>query len=750
MRKELHRKTHTMKAMLVCIVYFLVSASQVVSQNYPVQVTCQVVPPVGVSLAELQSPLSPVIQASAVLTDLNRPSFDVRLRLTIEGQGIVLRTRNEAVLPPIRLLSGEVKLLDFGTIKPYLDVNNLDIEGISRTQFIKSGMRLPEGPYNFCIEALDYHRITSLPVSNTACAPTLLQEYEPPLLFPPDLSNQILFDNQPPAFQQAVFTWQPQHIGIFPVEYELRIYRRQPGMQQLPQGVIMQETPPYIRIKTAATSYALSPTDPPLLLDETYFAEVQISPVNYPAIFKNRGKSAMVEFIVAPDESQICVGPQDYRGHSLTEGISLQWKMANYCDRYVTEWLDEKDNTYHYQTLRLGTNAALVDTVREVYSGRNYVLRTGCMCGSDTVYSDTIRIDFRRPAVQIPEFECGSDKGMPEPITTLLPVLMEGDTVIASDMRVIIRKAVGSNGIFSGKGHVEVPYFKYARVNVVFKDITINDEHRMVAGEMHIIGVGQNILDDDIVDGLNDIQDGLSGMSDGLGGAIGNLDSINKMRDILGDNIPPWLIDSIQIIQDLIANTSDDGLKEKLQKLLDELNQQKRDWELMYINLVIACLENIQDENKEDSLTIVSSYNTTAKEMKKIAFDPMEMPPLPDTISFNYTIEVIEYTLEEYAAIDPDVGGQMIAFSKEKARLSQMIMVDKLLKEYNSEKGSSEVILLVALFASLGDDIIPKMKNEFESRGWDMEKITNDKGIIITLCTGYVSEAVNTVYWHLN
>jgi len=653
-------------------------------------------------------------------------------------------------LPAIRLLSGEVKVLDPGTIKPYFDVNNLDIDGISKEQFIKAGMRLPEGPYNFCIEAMDYHRITSLPVSNTSCSPVLLQEYEPPVLFPPDLSNQILFDNQPPAFQQAVFTWQPQHIGIFPVEYELRIYRQRPGMQQLPQGVIMQETPPYIRIKTATTNYILRPTDPPLLLDETYFAEVQIYPVGYPAIFKNRGKSAFIEFKVAPDEHQICVGPQAYKGHSLTEGIALQWKMATYCDRYVTERLDEKDNTYRYQTFQTGINAALVDTVREVYSGRSYVLRTGCMCGSDTMYSDTIHIDFRRPAVQIPEFECGSDKGMPEPITTLLPVLMEGDTVIASDMRVIIRKAVGSNGIFSGKGHVEVPYFKYARVNAVFKDITINDEHRMISGEMHIIGVGQNILDDDIVDGLNDIQDGLSGISDGLGGVIGNLDSINKMRDILGDNIPPWLIDSIQIIQDLIANTSDDGLKEKLQNLLDELNQQKRDWELMYINLVIACLENIQDENKEDSLTIVSSYNTTAKEMNKIAFDPMEMPPLPDTISFNYTIEVIEYTLEEYAAIDPDVGGQMIAFSKEKARLSQMIMVDKLLKEYNSEKGSSEVILLVALFASLGDDIIPKMKNEFESRGWDMEKITNDKEIIITLCTGYVSEAVNTVYWHLN
>jgi hypothetical protein len=134
------------------------------------------------------------------------------------------------------------------------------------------------------------------------------------------LSNQILFDNQPPAFQQAVFTWQPQHIGIFPVEYELRIYRQRPGMQQLPQGVIMQETPPYIRIKTATTNYILRPTDPPLLLDETYFAEVQIYPVGYPAIFKNRGKSAFIEFKVASDEHQICVGPQAYKGYSLTEG----------------------------------------------------------------------------------------------------------------------------------------------------------------------------------------------------------------------------------------------------------------------------------------------------------------------------------------------------------------------------------------------------------------------------------------------
>ena len=167
-------KPNRVKIMLTGIIFFLVSITHLASQNYPVQVTCNVIPPVGVSLAELQSPLSPGFQVTAVLTDLGRPSYDVRLRLTIEGQGIVLRTRNEAVLPAIRLLSGEVKVLDPGMIKPYLDVNNLDIDGISKEQFIKAGMRLPEGPYNFCIEAMDYHRIPSLPVSKSRCSPVLL------------------------------------------------------------------------------------------------------------------------------------------------------------------------------------------------------------------------------------------------------------------------------------------------------------------------------------------------------------------------------------------------------------------------------------------------------------------------------------------------------------------------------------------------------------------------------------------------
>ena len=716
-------KPNRVKIMLTGIIFFLVSITHLASQNYPVQVTCNVIPPVGVSLAELQSPLNPGFQVTAVLTDLGRPSYDVRLRLTIEGQGIVLRTRNEAILPAIRLLSGEVKVLDPGMIKPYLDVNNLDIDGISKEQFIKAGMRLPEGPYNFCIEAMDYHRITSLPVSNTACSPVLLQEYEPPVLFPPDLSNQILFDNQPPAFQQAVFTWQPQHIGIFPVEYELRIYRQRPGMQQLPQGVIMQETPPYIRIKTATTIYILRPTDPPLLLDETYFAEVQIYPVGYPAIFKNRGKSAFIEFKVAPDEHQICVGPQAYKGHSLTEGVALQWKMATYCDRYVTERLDEKDNTYRYQTFQIGINAALVDTVREVYSGRSYVLRTGCMCGSDTMYSDTIHIDFRRPAVQIPEFECGSDKGMPEPITTLLPVLMEGDTVIASDMRVIIRKAVGSNGIFSGKGHVEVPYFKYARVNAVFKDITINDEHRMISGEMHIIGVGQNILDDDIVDGLNDIQDGLSGISDGLGGVIGNLDSINKMRDILGDNIPPWLIDSIQIIQDLIANTSDDGLKEKLQKLLDELNQQKRDWELMYINLVITLVHNKFDTCEVQKDILVGNYNQSAAVFEDVSLinGPNKAPPLQTELDTKgMGMKTFAISRDELAQDYPEMTQQYTNYLTARKGYAVCAITRKIQSEIGDPDGKNRVREFALKLTVVGADIIQPLRAIFERYNWDL------------------------------
>lgn len=753
--KAIFYKSQWSKIYTVLIAFTMLLLTHVIAhaQTYPVQVSCHVIPPVGVSLTELQYAQIPKIQASLTLIDLARPAYDVRLRITIEGQNLILRSRTVLSLPPINLKAGVPLLIDPALLIPYFDINNLDISGMDRQTFIQRGMRLPEGPYNICIEAMDYHRPGDLAVSNSACAPVMVAEYEPPLLLPPDLSNQILFDQQPPAFQQALFTWQPQHFGLFPVEYELRIYRQMPGMEQLPRNIIRTQSAPYIKVRTTTTFYALSPLDPPLLTDETYYAEVQIFPIGYPAIFRNQGISQLVTVRITPEETKTCSAPQEYTGHSITAGVALQWKTATHCDSFITERRDMSDGSLVYHKLHLDAGGELRDTVREVYSGHSYVLRTGCLCTQDTAYSDTIQINFRRPSVKIPDYACGTETEMSEPITTLLPVLKEGDTLIAADLRVLVRQASGANGIFSGKGHVEIPYFKYARVNAVFNGITVNDEHRLIAGELHVIGLGQNIISDDVVDGLNNLHHNLHDISDGLGKITGQLDSINKARDILDNNLPPWLIDSLQIIRDLLANTNDDGLRDKLQKILDELNQKKADWELMYINIVIECLNQINDENDSLNNIIVSnldeSVEKTSGYVQNIQITPDDPEP-PDKDNFiGMQIEENSITLEEYARENPEEGKELMELSKAKSRYIQMIMVRKLVNEYEVEDGKLKVLLLVGLFIDLGQNIVPKIKYEFESRGWDMNKISKENAQVVSNCTKYVAEAINVVYWNI-
>lgn len=708
---------------VVVVALMLMRSLSALSQSYPVQVVCHVIPPVGVSLAEFQYPLRPKVQASLTLIDLARPSYDVRLRITIEGQSLLLRSRPTLSVPPINLRSGVPTLLDPAVLIPYFDINNLEVSGISRQAFIRSGMRLPEGPYNLCIEAIDYRRPGDRAVSNSACSPVMVAEYEPPVLLPPDLSNQLLFDQQPPVFQQALFTWQPQHFGTFPVEYELRLYRQMRGMEQLPKRIIQTQSLPYIRVRTTSTFYALSPADPPLLPGETYYGEVQIFPIGYPAIFRNQGTSELITFVLDTTQTESCTAPQEYSGHGVTAGIAIKWKTATHCDSFITESLDEKSSTYHYQTIHISANNALRDTVHEVYSGRSYVLRTGCLCEQDTAYSDTIHIDFHRPSVKIPDYACGTELGMPEPITTLLPTLQEGDTIIASDMQVIVRRATGSNGHFSGKGHLVVPYFKYARVNAVFQNITVNDEHRMIGGEMHVIGVGQNILNEDVVEGLNDLTNGLQDLSGDLGEFTGQLDSINKMRDILGDNIPPWLIDSLQLIQDLLANTSDDGLREKLEKLLDELNQQKRDWELMYINLVITLVHNKFDTCEVQKDILAGNYNQSANVFEDVSLinGPNKAPPLQTELDKKGMGEkTFAISRDELAQEYPEMTQQYTNYLTARKGYAVCAITRKIQSEIGDPDGNNRVREFALKLTVVGADIIQPLRAIFERYNWDL------------------------------
>jgi len=135
-----------------------------------------------------------------------------------------------------------------------------------------------------------------------------------------------------------------------------------------------------------------------------------------------------------------------------------------------------------------------------------------------------------------------------------------------------------------------------------------------------------------------------------------------------------------------------------------------------------------------------------------------ESPPGNDDFFSGFTmIEAEEsITLEEYRELNPEVGQKLINFSKIKEDYSNLIIVDKLKDELGGDVvgigeviRSGKVLLLIGIFIRVGEDIVPKIKAEFEERNWDLDLIADSEVVITDKIKQYVEKAINTVYWNL-
>lgn len=145
---------------------------------------------------------SQALQGIVTLNDLNEPSWDVKLIVTIEGEGIKIKTKQSFLpLNPINLSTGIPTLLEGTDFTQYLDVNNVDLEGITAATLNQSG-KLPEGVYNFCIEVVDY--MSGVPLSISSCATAFIFFEPPPVTLTPDCEGVVV----PSDPQNVYFSWQ--------------------------------------------------------------------------------------------------------------------------------------------------------------------------------------------------------------------------------------------------------------------------------------------------------------------------------------------------------------------------------------------------------------------------------------------------------------------------------------------------------------------------------------------------------------
>ena len=75
---------------------------------------------------------SQALTAQLTLNDLQQDSWDVRLKVTIEGEGIRISTKqNFRPLNKITLIKGLTQIVEGDGFAEYVSVNNVDLEGIT-------------------------------------------------------------------------------------------------------------------------------------------------------------------------------------------------------------------------------------------------------------------------------------------------------------------------------------------------------------------------------------------------------------------------------------------------------------------------------------------------------------------------------------------------------------------------------------------------------------------------------------------
>ena len=358
-----------------------------------------------------------------------------------------------------------------------------------------------------------------------------MEEFDPPVIIAPEDSVQ-------PSFPQNLrISWQPLHFGAFPVQYTIRVWEDLPGMS--PEQIINYTLPYHTTTVPQFTTVFLQGDAPLMYVGEAYWVEVQVKdlvngPLGAPVYaFKNNGKSEIVRFVYGVQREEVChrpvevgyledsdqsvyvywdsgepplldavgldttptllpgnapvinIGPQKISGigrDGSNTNVNIRTQESFFAGYYRVQWKD------------LAT--PVEDSWKEITTenkwiqwtgfkrGHSYQLVVRRVCSAQELSSDTLLVDFARLPQPRP-YECN------QPLVDVvienqdpLPQLVPGDTLLAGDIRVVVTEAYGQNGLFSGIGYFPAPMLKSVKIGVEFSEVEINDEYRLIAGEI--------------------------------------------------------------------------------------------------------------------------------------------------------------------------------------------------------------------------------------------------------------------------
>lgn len=295
------------------------------SQKQPVRVQTSIAPPYSVYLSDYFALDNNQLRLNLLFTDLNEPSWDVKLRFTIEGDGLRISTDLNFIPDPINLTPGAPSVLYAADLAEYLDYNHLTFAGAHANELLRNG-RLKEGFYRFCFEALDHQ--SGKPLSQVSCASVWIMLKEPPYLITPVRGTHISTD----ITQNISFQWQmANEASVNPedhTEYQLSVFEVTDAnidpMYAISSNKVL---PVFTSDWITQTRFVYDMGAPTLDIGKKYVYRVQARNENGLSQYKNNGFSEAGWFYYGyPINGRVALNtPENHHAFSKTEPQKFKW-----------------------------------------------------------------------------------------------------------------------------------------------------------------------------------------------------------------------------------------------------------------------------------------------------------------------------------------------------------------------------------------------------------------------------------------
>ena len=292
---------------------------------YPVTVSQFQVKP-SVFLSDYAEPGSRQISTTLIFNDMNEVSREIYLRLSIESTRIKLVTSPNFKPNTATLYVREPLTLGVEDFAPYFNLQNLECQGISKTELQRTG-QIPEGFYTFSVEVLEHP--SGKVISRKTSVRIKVELKEPPRPTFPERGKLVKSNVQQFNFQ---FMHPDPDINASNTSYMLRLFEIDDS-ERNPQLSIINRTAREIfasdPFKMLSYNYDLS--HPTLTSGKRYAYTITASDDLGKPRFKNNGESEVFWFYYGyPTGGNIPLrSPANNVFYSRFDIPTLYWDASN-------------------------------------------------------------------------------------------------------------------------------------------------------------------------------------------------------------------------------------------------------------------------------------------------------------------------------------------------------------------------------------------------------------------------------------